>query len=517
MAEITEGLRYNRKNPRPSTSMHHPDGGSYRCRWIEDSITIHSDGNVSCGLDDPHGQRSYGNIYTQSVAEIFANPEYGALQHQLAKGWRCLECGHYRPRKNNNGPPARPIVPTRLVVETTVTCNIRCVNVPCFANNDANETTRNSKMLDLEKFKAAIDQVAPGLKTVNFYNYGEPFMHRQAEDMLLYMREKAPDAFIVTSTNGIPLFNKSRAERVVAARPDRITFTIGGITQESYGRYHVRGRVDQALGGLKNVCDAKRAQQNKQTQIVWRYLAFHWNDSDREIDSAIAMAKEWGVDCFSLYLTNTPPEGRSIRLSPGSPGYWKYRGFVHVNDEGELNHIYRSELPDSDGLYRVVENHALGRIRWTSSRARLRIRREGDMLNVSVTTNRQKCRDRNDSCTLHTAWGRFDLPVQFKRWHHASIPVPRRFKAHDEFEVELVANDPWYPAEEAGAANDMRCLGVILEVGEKPAEAALSYLALPVGLDPMRWGEAAPLPGGVTIYDKGSMRRSPDSETASPA
>ena len=499
---MTEILpRYNRKNPHPSRSMHHPDGARYRCAWIEDSITIHSDGNVSCGLDDPHGQRSYGNIYTQPVEEIFANPEYRALQERLWAGWRCLDCGHFRPEKREGvAINPRPKLPSRLVVETTVTCNIRCVNVPCFANNDASETTRNAKMLDLEKFKAAIDQVAPGLKTVNFYNYGEPFMHRQAEDMLAYMREKVPDAFIVTSTNGIPLIKQSRAEKLVAAQPSRVTFTIGGITQESYGRYHVAGRVEQALGGLKNVCDAKRASGQTDPQIVWRYLAFCWNDSDREIDSAIAMAKDWGVDRFSLYLTNTPPEGRSIRLSPGSPAYWKYRGFVHIDDEGELNHIYRSELPDGDGFYRIVEKHPLGRARWTSSRARLRLRRQGDVLRLSVATNRARCRETPDRCMVHTAWGIFEMPVKFMRWHTLSIPVPDRFAAHDAFEVELVANDPWYPAAEAGIANDMRCLGVLLQVTDDHLKPARACMALPVGLDPMRWGEAAPMPGGAPIY-----------------
>jgi hypothetical protein len=59
------------------------DGFHYRCAWIERGITVHSDGNVSCGLDDPHGQGSFGNVKDTPVGEIFGNPEYGRLQDKL--------------------------------------------------------------------------------------------------------------------------------------------------------------------------------------------------------------------------------------------------------------------------------------------------------------------------------------------------------------------------------------------------------------------------------------------------
>jgi hypothetical protein len=61
--------QFNRKIPAPSLLMHPSDGFQYRCPWIEDSITIHSDGNVSCGLDDPNSQRSFGNILSQPIEE----------------------------------------------------------------------------------------------------------------------------------------------------------------------------------------------------------------------------------------------------------------------------------------------------------------------------------------------------------------------------------------------------------------------------------------------------------------
>ena len=516
LAEGFAGSLYNRKNPHPSESMRDAGDARYRCGWIEDSITIHSDGNVSCGPNDPHGQRSFGNIYSQSVAEIFANPEYANLQDKLWRGSQCLECGQFRAEtKPSAAINPRPHLPNRLMIETAVTCNIRCANAACLPNNDPLMQTRNANLLDFEKFKAAIDQVAPGIKTVVFFNYGEPFMHRRAEDMLLYLRARCPQAFVVTSTNGIPLHKPERARKVVEAQLNRITFTIGGFTQESYERYHARGRLDMALAGMRNVCTAKRDAGHSVPQVVWRYLVFDWNDSDREIDAAIAHAKEIGVDCFSLYLTNTPKEARSIKFSPGSPSFWKYRGYIHLDDEGELNQIYKGELPDRSGLYQIKERPLLGPSRWTSSRARFWLSRRNDELWLALATNRQKSAARGERCIVYTAWGQYEVFARHGGWRRATIPVPPAFRAYNTFEVELEVPDCWYPAAETDAAKDLRCLGVLVKA-EQAATAPTSprALALPAGFDPLIWGQNIAIPGGVALYPERHARRPPTTSSA---
>src|SRR5260221_10719260 len=103
-------------------------------------------------------------------------------------------------------------------------------------------------------------------------------MNRLAGDMLLSHRKKCPGALIATSKNGIPLSNPARAEKVVLAAPDRVVFTISGVTQEVYGRYHVAGKCEQALAGVRNVSNAKRRSGQTQPSVIVRYLVFHWND-----------------------------------------------------------------------------------------------------------------------------------------------------------------------------------------------------------------------------------------------
>ena len=453
---------YNRKNRRPSEAMTESDGFHYRCSWIENSITVHSDGNVSCGLDDPHGQRSFGNVKKNSVEEIFGNPEYRRLQDRLWNGHRCIGCGLYRRADDDEPPPeTRPRLPKALVVETTVKCNLRCPNTACIPNNDASLKTRDSESLEMETLKLVTDQLSTSLETIHFYNYGEPFLNRQAEDMMLYLREKCPGALMGTSTNAILLSDPSRAEKVVLAAPDKVIVSISGVTQEVYGRYHAAGKCERALAGLKNICDAKRRLGRTLPAVIVRYLVFHWNDRDEQIDGVIALAKEYGVDRFLLHLTDLPAGARSVRFSPGSPSWFKYQNYIRFDHAGRLDHLYNCELPDEDGLFRPEEMPDLGPVRRTGSEATLRRNGRNGRLRLSIATDRPLSRERTLSCLVRTPWRTVEVPLTFGIWRHVSIRVPRRFRGLGPLEIKVTTDDYWFPAEEY-ANSDLRCLGVLI-------------------------------------------------------
>ena len=263
-----------------------PDGHSYRCRWLEDSLTVHSDGNVSCGLDDPHAIRSFWHRITQNSPRDICELEFSNLQRKLSQGYRCRDCSLYERCNSSPENSERRSLPATLIIETTVKCNLRCPNAACIPNNLSKFRTRDRDMLDVSSFNRVVDEVSQDLRKVYFFNYGDPFVHKKAEDMLAYLRQRAPGVEVITITNGIPLADRTRAERVVATGLDHIVFTISGVDQESYEKYHVKGQVKLALQGLENVCCAKSSSGQVAPNIIWRYLLFRWNDSESELDRA---------------------------------------------------------------------------------------------------------------------------------------------------------------------------------------------------------------------------------------
>jgi MoaA/NifB/PqqE/SkfB family radical SAM enzyme len=438
--------------------MHHADGNRYRCAWIEGGITIHSDGNVTCGLDDAYGRRSFGNINRQTVAEIWANPEYERLQRKLWEGHRCTECRLAQRVEDGAAEtmPARPHRPSTLVVETTVRCNLRCPQTACIPNNDRAIRTRDSDFLGLDSFRRIVDDFAGDLRHVFFFNYGDPFVHAEAEDMLAHLRRTSPDARVVTSTNGIPLSKPERARKVVASGGlDFMVFTIGGITQESYSRYHVGGRVELALRGMTNVLQAKRDLGLSKPVVHWRYLLFRWNDSPSEIENALRLAEQYGVDEFSLYLTHIPAGAASFRFSPGSPNFARYRKYI----ENAFGYTREFPMPDEDGFFEL-EQSALGRARWTGWQARKRLSVLRNRARLAVSTHRPRSLEHTDHAFIVTPWQKVKVPLQPGAWRSIELTIPDHLQL-DTLDVEIVTFDHWFPAEECGST-DQRCLGVLV-------------------------------------------------------
>ena len=66
-------------------------------------------------------------------------------------------------------------------------------------------------MLDFDLFTRVIDEAGPSLGRVDFFNYGEAFLHKRAVEMCEYIKAKFPHIYLYTSTNGLALTRGARA------------------------------------------------------------------------------------------------------------------------------------------------------------------------------------------------------------------------------------------------------------------------------------------------------------------
>lgn len=440
-----------KKDRQPSASMLSPDGKSYRCVWLEDSLTILSDGNVTCGLDDPHAARSFGNVFSQSIAEIFANPEIERIRVGLSNGRRCDNCWLYTEQETNEALSVRPLLPHVLVIEPTVTCNLRCPNTACDPNNDKTLATRERDKLELNTFVKVIDETAPYLKELYFFNYGDPFINPDAESMLKYVRSASSSVRIVSSTNGIPLKSAKRARAAAAADVDQMTFTISGAYQDSYEKYHVNGRLDAALQGLEHYSQARIGpSRGGRAVVTWRYLVFRWNDSEDELDHACHLAGKYGVDQLSFYLTHMPAGAASYRLAPGTPLFHKYKQFI------DAAHGFQVPIPQPDGMWPVETLTGFGPLRWSGWSAEVEVCTIGGWALISLATNRLKD---NQFCFIVHDGITHKVPLDNRQWTHLSFPSARA--DYEISFINIVAAECWFPVDE-GNSEDLRCLGVMV-------------------------------------------------------
>jgi len=294
----------------------------FQCTWPWSTLVLLCDGRIVCGCADPYGHRVLGDARTASIHDVWTGPTITGLRQALNGGGAsfCGDCPLKLPLKRDEAPAARPLdaglLPSRMYIECTAACNISC-NQACCAPETGITRTRQAGMLDFDLFRRIVDEAGPSLGRIDFFNYGEAFLHKRAVEMCEYIKTNFPHIYLYTSTNGLAL-TPDAARRLVHSGIDEVTFSIDGARPESYAKYRQRGEFARAVATLRTVMDEKRRSGRDVPFVNWRYILFIWNDSDEEMNDARALAADIGVDRLCWELTDHPENAFSRRFTPGS-------------------------------------------------------------------------------------------------------------------------------------------------------------------------------------------------------
>ena len=318
------------------------------------------DGRMVCGCADPYGKRPLGDAKSETVNAIWTGERITSLRHDLNAGGSkfCGDCPLKLPLKKDDRPPQRGLdvapLPSRLYIECTAACNISCAQA-CCAPETGITRTRNAGMLDFDLFTRVVDEAAPSLARIDFFNYGEAFLHKRAIEMCEYIKGRYPHVYLYTSTNGLA-FTEEQARRLAHSGIDEVTFSIDGATPDSYAKYRQRGKFEKAIANLRAIVDEKRRAGRDVPFINWRYILFTHNDSDEEMALARSMAADIGVDRLCWELTDHPEDMFSRRFVPGSAGLAAIRH--EIWDDNNLGNA----IPGATPRARIEVRGALPRL-----------------------------------------------------------------------------------------------------------------------------------------------------------
>jgi MoaA/NifB/PqqE/SkfB family radical SAM enzyme len=322
----------------------------FTCSWPWSTAILLCDGRISCGCSDPYAKRVLGDSRVSSLGEVWRGPTASGLRQDLNDGGSsfCGDCPLKLPLEPDEPAPIRDLnvapLPSRLYVECTAACNISCFQA-CCAPETGITRTRQAGMLDFDLFTRVIDEAGPTLVRVDFFNYGEAFLHKRAVEMCEYIKTKYPHIYLYTSTNGGAL-TEEKARRLVHSGIDEVTFSIDGASQAVYEKYRQRGRFDLATANLRAMADEKARHGRDVPQLNWRYILFTWNDSDEEMERARRLAVEFGVDRLSWEITDHPEDSFSRRFAPGTPDFERIK--YEVWDHSGLGNAIPGATPRAE-------------------------------------------------------------------------------------------------------------------------------------------------------------------------
>jgi hypothetical protein len=309
------------------------------CSKVFDSIEVHANGNIVCWCADVNGEHVYGNAFTDRIADIWQGEAYNEMRNWMLNSkpdtW-CPAINRHCSLRNVAATDELTRAPHRiryLKLEPGTYCNLECPVCPGevgFKQDERLRETRAQRFLPVETMIDVVDQL-PDLELIEYFDYGEPFLHKDTARFLRAVRKMRPSVKIVTNTNGTVMTPSLIKAIATEGLIDRVVFSIDGATSESYKKYRIGGSFEKAYGKMKALVEQCRAagtwrqyadynaDYNTITkgivQITWQYIIFEWNDSDEEISLARKLAREIGVP---IEWTITSGYGASKRFLPGS-------------------------------------------------------------------------------------------------------------------------------------------------------------------------------------------------------
>ncbi|MBN1550401.1 SPASM domain-containing protein [bacterium] len=310
----------------------------FTCHWIFEMLVVLCDGKVVCGCADPYGERPLGSTAESSISEIWNSELVQSIRTGLNKGFSpfCRDCGLKTPLSLDDPIPQRAIIQnpvTRIFVEPTILCNISCFQAVC-SHESGIVQSRACKRMPAQLFHRIMHETGPSLKRLDFFNYGETFMHPQATDMIAFVKTNYPQIYVYVSTNGIPLTDMN-LNKLVESGLDEITFSIDGTTQAIYEKYRRGGNLADVLKNVEQLVRIREHKGSDKPFINWRYILFNWNDRRSQMQHARKLAHRLGVDRLVWEITDHPKSAASHKYQTGTR-LWRKR-FYEIWDTSRLS------------------------------------------------------------------------------------------------------------------------------------------------------------------------------------
>jgi len=186
--------------------------------------------------------------------------------------------------------------PVALKIDISPLCNIHCS--VCIHSNDKNNKALenqvfNSQMkMSLDEYSKIINEVKGKVSALSLYYLGDPLIHPN----LSRMCRMAKDAGINThiSTNLSFQWSDEKLKELVLSGITDLTVCVDGLTQETYSKTRIGGRIDYVIPNLKRIIEIKNEHKLSYPRVEVQYIKYEHNI--HELDKAKKIFAEIGVD-----------------------------------------------------------------------------------------------------------------------------------------------------------------------------------------------------------------------------
>jgi MoaA/NifB/PqqE/SkfB family radical SAM enzyme len=289
-------------------------------------------------------------------------------------------------------------------VDISPLCNLRCtmcVHARPSAGAAAllgEQRFSSGQRMSVDRYREVASQLAGRTSAVSLFYLGDPLVHPHLEEICDATREAGMNSHV--STNFSFVLSEERLRSLIKSGLTHLKVCVDGVTQETYGRTRVGGRIAVVLDNLRRVLRIRREMNRRYPRVEVQYIKYRHNLG--EIDEARARCLAWGADQFtemwgSLHnvtdlLGTNPPLGRPRPPRTLPRCLWPYFALLVRYDGGVIpcsNHRQGSQYTEGEdrhelgnvfesGVWAVWNSPAYRRLRRLSANPR-RARTEPDL------------------------------------------------------------------------------------------------------------------------------------------
>jgi radical SAM protein with 4Fe4S-binding SPASM domain len=147
----------------------------------------------------------------------------------------------------------------RLNLELSALCSYACAPCP------NTYMGREKGHMDLRLFKSIYDEVDHIVERVSLWNYGEPMLNPNIEEIIDYTLDKKP--FTSLSTTGMNFYKFKNLSFL--SNLDELIISVNGLDQETYEFHQQKGNLEKVLIGLEKL---KTVMNPSKTNYVLQFL-----------------------------------------------------------------------------------------------------------------------------------------------------------------------------------------------------------------------------------------------------
>ena len=178
--------------------------------------------------------------------------------------------------------------PSSATFELTNYCNLRCP-----VCDQQQVSSRKFGIMSYENYVKIIDEIGPFLKNLGYSDTGEAFINKDIYKIISYTAKKFGDINTYMDTNG----HFIDPEKLVMSGLGKISFSIDGLTQETYEAYRKKGTLKTVLANLEELIYYKK-KMNSNLFIEIKFIVMKHNQ--HEIDRLINYGNSIGIDNIRL-------------------------------------------------------------------------------------------------------------------------------------------------------------------------------------------------------------------------